>query len=77
MIDQLSFIMLLFESRPEEEIDSYDVEEQIRQGWRIITGDRFRDPGRRLRQLREGGYITAQTRSGVLYYRFSRPYRGD
>ena len=75
MIDQLSFIMLFFESHPDEEFDSYDVEEIVRQSWRTITGEKFRDPGRRLRQLREGGYITSEMRGGVMYFRFARAYR--
>ena len=75
MIDQLSFIMLFFESHPDEEFDSYDAEERLRSGWRTMTGEKFRDPGRRLRQLREAGYLTTETRDNVLYYRFGRPYR--
>ena len=74
MIDQLSFIMLFFESHPDEDFDSYDVEETIRHTWLDLTGERFRDPGRRLRQLRELGYITSQQKHNILYYRFNRPY---
>lgn len=75
MIDQLSFIMLYFESHPDEEIDSYDVEETIRRGWLGITGEKFRDPGRALRQLRAGGYISSRQIDGILHFKFERPYR--
>jgi len=75
-MDQLSFIMLFFESHRDEEFDSYDVEETIRHAWIDMTGEKFRDPGRRLRQLREQGYITSETKNSILYFRFSKPYHG-
>ncbi len=74
MIDQAAFTMLFFESHPDEEFDSYDAEEKLRHGWLDITSEKFRDPGRKMRELREEGYLTSRTVGNVLLLKFRQPY---
>ena len=74
MIDQTAFLMLFFESRPNEEIDVYDVAEAVRQSWLTMTDEKFRDPERKMRQLRKEGFLKGRKDDGVLFLRLLRPY---
>lgn len=75
MIDQTAFLMLFFESRPHEEIDAYDVAEAVRHSWHVMTGGKFRDPDRKMRELRKEGYLKSSTGDdGKPLWTLRRPY---
>ena len=77
MIDQTAFTMLYFESHPNERIDSYDAEETLRHGWFDITGEKFRDPGRKMRELRDKGHLSSDSEGNVTYFMLAKPYNVD
>ena len=78
MIDQTAFLMLFFESRPNEEIDAYEVAEAVRESWLAMTGKKFRDPDRKMRELRDGGYLTSRMGDdGAPLWTLQRPYNSD
>ncbi len=75
MIDQTAFLMLFFESRPDTEFDAYDVAEAVRHSWLAMTGEKYRDPDRKMRDLRDGGYLSSHTdENKVLRWTLRRPY---
>ena len=77
MIDQTAFLMLFFESRPNEEIDVYDVSDAVRRSWLAMTGEKFRDPDRLMRQLRKDGVLDRKRRGGVVYYSLKDGHNDD
>ena len=75
MIDQTAFLMLFFESRPDEEFDAYEVAEAVRHSWLAMTGEKFRDPDRKMRELRDAEYLSSRSsKNKVPLWRLRRPY---
>ena len=72
MNDQTEFTKQFFETHPDTEFDLYDAEEALRHGWLEMTGEKFRDPARKLRELREDDYLTSRRADGVLYVKLNR-----
>ncbi len=75
MIDQTAFLMLFFESRPDEEFDAYEVAEAVRHSWLAMTGEKFRDPDRKMRELRDANYLSSRSsKTKVPLWRLRQPY---
>lgn len=78
MIDQRDFMRAYFECRPGESIDSYDAEEDLRRAWLLLTGEKLYDAGRKLRKLRESGFIERSSAPGhVVHYRLAQQQGQD
>ena len=78
MIDQNTLMRAYFTNRPGMVIDSYDAEEDLRTVWLTLTGEKFYDAGRKLRKLRESGFIERVPDTGqTVHYRLTEGHDVD
>ena len=74
MIDQTEFTKKFFESWPEHEFDSYDAEEALRHLYMAVSGERFRDPGRKMRELADTNFLERRTSGTSVRFRYNREH---
>ncbi len=72
MIDQTEFTKGFFRSWPEHEFDSYDAEEALRHLYWAVAGERFRDPGRKMRELARAKFLVKREMGTSVKFRYNR-----
>ena len=73
VIDQTEFTKTFFKSWPNHEFDSYDAEEALRHTFRAITGERFRDPGRKMRDLVAEEFLIRREEGNQVKFQYRQP----
>ncbi len=70
MIDQTEFTKRFFKSWPNHEFDSYDAEEALRHLYWAVAREPFRDPGRKMRELVDGGFLERVNAGQSVKFRY-------